>query len=109
MSQRVIFVCGDPRGKLSVALLAALIKSRSSDEMETLLVRLDEPIPPPTYLLSAPTRDANDDELVIVREDHSGHSLRSQRHDSSEKQHFKSLLMRSRRAQSMTRRCRHRN
>lgn len=109
MPQKVVFICGSLSGRLSIALLAALIRSRPLDEQETILLQLEEPIPPPVFLLSAPHGAPDDQEIVIASDGHKGHSLRAERHVHGQGKYLTSFLVRSRRAQSMTRRCRHRN
>lgn len=109
MSRRVVFICGGLSGSLPLELLARLIKERSGDETEAMLMQLEEPIPPPVFQLSACPGDVPIEEAVILREDHSGHSLRSQRRQPSARVDLKLTFTRSRRTQSITRRGKHRN
>ncbi|HXK38109.1 MAG TPA: hypothetical protein VJ579_03505 [Candidatus Paceibacterota bacterium] len=108
MSQRVVYICGNSGGGLAIALLTALIKAHSSEDIETLLVPLEEPLPLPVFELSAHHEGAADEQVLIPREDHTGCTLRTQRHNSVARWSTRNKLIRSRRAQSMTRRCKHR-
>lgn len=105
MSPKVIFICGN----LPVALLLALAKRRPDDEAETLVLQLEEPQPPPTFLLHAPCEDVYEEDKVIPREDHSKESLRAVHRTTRDKRKLCSRSIRSKRGQSMMRRGKYRN
>ncbi len=105
MSQKVIFVCGN----LSAALLLALLKRLPDDESQTLVLQLEEPQPPPTFLLHAPHEDVYEEDMVIPRDDHSGESLRAANRNTRDQRNPQNRLIRSRSGQSMVRRGKYRN